>query len=270
MVFGDVQISVPASWDIATGCPTGVGNVYLGSTPRLFCQNEPVGTDIVVLGNARTASSPYGSPAVINHIPVQWLDPGDTIMQIPSLDASVSAKGPSGAEVLHTVTYSPRAVTIALGTSPPVPGSWHRVSFGGLSAAVPSNWAIDRRADWPVACAPTHPFSLSKQGVLLSEGTSVFPPACPAPSYPSVRIPTPFDGLVIDPGPDGPISAGASSFGSCLRKHGLRLCPTTSDPYNILVLSVDLPGTSRPTAVEIGLAGSGLTARTILRSLRPN
>jgi len=263
VAFGDVQVSVPATWDIVFGCPIGMGSIYLGGTPKLFCQNEPVGTDVVVLGNARTASSAYGSPAVVNGISVQWLDPDDTIMQIPSLNASVSATGPLGAKVFQTVTYSPRAVVLASGTPPVVPTGWHRVSFGGLSAAVPKSWPIDRRTDWPIDCVPVN-LNFSEHNVLLSAGTAEFPPACPNISH--LGVPTPMDGFAIDPGPDGPLTN--ASFGSCLRIHGLRVCPTRNDLDSVLVFSANLPRRNRPTAVEIGLAGSGLTARTILDSLR--
>ena len=55
---------------------------------------------------------------------------------------------------------------------------------------------------------------------------------------------------------------------TCLHIHRLRVCPTTTDPYSVLVLSVHIPDATRPVAVEVGLAGSGITARTILDSLR--
>ena len=263
VVFDDVQISVPATWDIALGCPEARGNIYLGGTPKLFCQNEAIGLDIVVLG-ADDSPPPTGvSPHVVNGITVYWLGPDDGTLLIPSLHASVDATGPSAGEVLHTVTYSPRAVALASGASPLVQSRWHRVSFGGLSAAVPRTWAIDRRADWPVNCGPTN-LSLSERDVLLSAGTSVSPPACLAISH--VGVPVPTDGLVIDPGPDGPITS--DSFGPCLRISRLRACPATTDRSSVLVMAVHVPGTSRPVAVEIGLAGSGMTARTILHSLR--
>jgi hypothetical protein len=42
----------------------------------------------------------------------------------------------------------------------------------------------------------------------------------------------------------------------------------TSYLYSILVLKVVVPGRSKPVYVSIGLAGSGMVARTILYSLR--
>jgi hypothetical protein len=91
--------------------------------------------------------------------------------------------------------------------------------------------------------------------------------SCPAivPGGQPVRPPT--DGLVIDPGKYGPLSS-TTTYGRCFPNHTLTVCPSISDPYGILVLAVRVPGTSAPVAVEIGLAGDGIVARTVLDSLR--
>jgi hypothetical protein len=39
-------------------------------------------------------------------------------------------------------------------------------------------------------------------------------------------------------------------------------------PYDILSLSVVVPGRSMPIEVQIGIAGGGLVARAVLHSLR--
>jgi hypothetical protein len=263
VAFNDVQISVPATWDITFGCPEMTGNVYLGHATTSMCPDEAVGLDIVVLGTEDASPPTEVSPEVINGLTAYWLGPDDGTLIIPALHAFVDATGPSAGEVLHTVTYSPRAVALARGTSPAVPSGWHRVSFGGLSAAVPRSWAIVHRSDWAVTCDPTD-LSLSGKGVLLSAGKAVFPPACPDITH--VVVPIPTDGLVIDSGGYGPIAS--DSFGPCLRIHRLRACPATANGSSVLVLAVHAPGRSRPAAVEIGLAGSGMTARTIIDSLR--
>jgi hypothetical protein len=263
VAFDDVQISVPATWDVTFGCPETMGNVYLGHGTTSVCPNEAVGLDIVVLGTDDSPPPTGVAPEVINGITAYWLGPDDGTLIVPALHAFVDATGPSAGEVIHTVTYSPRAIAFAHGASPAVPSGWHRVSFGGLSAAVPRSWAIVRRSDGPVTCDPTD-LSLSEKGVLLSAGTAVFPPACPDISH--LGVPVPTDGLVMNSGPDGPIAS--DSFGPCVRIHRLRACPATADDSSVLVLAVHAPGRSRPTAVEIGLTGSGTTARTIVDSLR--
>ncbi|MGO9198722.1 MAG: hypothetical protein ACLQK4_16545 [Acidimicrobiales bacterium] len=54
----------------------------------------------------------------------------------------------------------------------------------------------------------------------------------------------------------------------CLDLHGLTACPASSPAYSILVLKVTVPGRKTPVLVSIGLAGNGMTARTVLYSLR--
>jgi hypothetical protein len=54
----------------------------------------------------------------------------------------------------------------------------------------------------------------------------------------------------------------------CLSVHDLTVCPASSPAYSVLVLKVTVPGRSKPVIVSIGLAGSGIVARTILYSLR--
>ena len=55
----------------------------------------------------------------------------------------------------------------------------------------------------------------------------------------------------------------------CLDLHGLTAIPAISPAYSILVLRVNVPGRDKPVFVSIGLVGNGMTARTILDSLRP-
>ena len=85
-------------------------------------------------------------------------------------------------------------------------------------------------------------------------------------------------GIVIDTDPDGPLeSYGAglcpivsgiercpgTNFAQCQGVNGLKLCPATN--YGgVRDFAVYLPGKSTPVAIEIGLAGNGQVARTIL------
>ncbi len=266
VAFGDIQVSVPGNWEVGFGCPNGPGNVYLGGVPKVFCPNDASGEGIVVLDTDTSRPPTSVAAEIINGITVYRLGPDDDTVLLPSVRASVIATGPLASEVIHTLTYSPRAVALVPGASPAVPRTWHRVSFGGLSLAVPKRWAVSHRSDVPFSCGPIDT-SLIEDTVILSAGTSVSAVACPATS--GVKVPTPLNGLLIDPGPTSPTPADAS-FGSCVRIDRLRACPVTTDPYGALDVSVHLPGRGRATAVEIGLAGSGMIARTILDSLTPD
>jgi len=153
-------------------------------------------------------------------------------------------------EVLHTVTYSPGAVALASGASPSVPSEWHRVSFGGLNVAVPRSWAVVRQADWPISCGPTD-LSLSEKDVLLSAGRRC--PHPPARYLPCGR-PFPDRWSRHRPGTGRTThfrfvlgrACGSTGFGRV--HHGGRLKCSGLGPFMP-------PAGSRPTVVEIGLAG---------------
>ena len=78
------------------------------------------------------------------------------------------------------------------------------------------------------------------------------------------QIEPPLTGLVIDSGLG---SAGAPSH-HCWSVGGLSACEVLAFAYSALVVSVRVPGRSKPVIVSIGLAGNGMVARTILYSLR--
>jgi hypothetical protein len=99
---------------------------------------------------------------------------------------------------------------------------------------------------------------------VLSTDKRFFAVACPLiGQWPQL----PVDGVQIDSGPYAP-SVTASS--NCLDLNALHACLAAgaSYAYSILVLKVTVPGREKPVVVSIGLAGSGMVARTILYSLR--
>jgi len=108
---------------------------------------------------------------------------------------------------------------------------------------------------------------MNNTGVTLDRGTTAIVPSCPNQSFGGQPIQMPQDGLIIDPGTYGPLSSD-TTFGTCQRIHGLSVCPSVSDHYGLLVAAVHISGNPQPVAIEIDLAGTGLTARIILHSLR--
>jgi len=79
----------------------------------------------------------------------------------------------------------------------------------------------------------------------------------------------PENGVQVDSGLRTEPTVRLSLSAHCLVLHGLTACPATSPAYSILVVRVNVPGRSKPVFVSIGLVGNGMTARTILDSLRP-
>jgi len=293
--YGSAQFSVPATWWVSTDdCVNGnaPGTIILvqpGSSARATgtvppsCspnQSAPVTAPVVEVGPMRTAL-PSGSartpPPRINDIEVQEVAaepckqssaPCPTWYDVPALGVEIfNAEAPDEPDaVLDTLTYSPRAVALAPGPMSSPPTSWREVSFGGITAEVPSTWSIGHNTNWTFGCEIPD-LTLFEAGVNLDAGSWVVSLSCPAivPGGQPVRPPT--DGLVIDPGKYGPLSS-TTTYGRCFPNHTLTVCPSISDPYGILVLAVRVPGTSAPVAVEIGLAGDGIVARTVLDSLR--
>jgi hypothetical protein len=186
---------------------------------------------------------------------------------VPSLGVEIIDDEVSGerSAVIDTLTYSPRTVVLARSPGPHVPKGWRFVSFGGISVAAPAAWYVQTTSNWSGGCGLD--IVMEETGVTLDSGATSILPSCPDQSPGGGPVQPPVDGVIVDPGIYGPINS-QTTFGSCLEIHGLRVCPSASDSYGLLVAAVHLPGRSKPVAVEIGLAGTGVTARTILLSLR--
>jgi len=168
--------------------------------------------------------------------------------------------------VLDTLTYSPRAVTLTPGPMSTTTTSWQGVTFGGITAEVPGTWTIRNNTNWTLGCEIPD-LTMFEAEVNLDAGSRVVALSCPAIFPGGQPAQSPMDGLVIDPGKYGPLSS-TTTYGRCFPIHTLTVCPSTSDPFGILVLAVHVPGKSAPVAVEIGLAEDGMVARTVLDSLR--
>ena len=104
--------------------------------------------------------------------------------------------------------------------------------------------------------------------VVFDTATSAAAPGCISPLTQVSDIHS-NDGIVVASGPDQFIRFPQQSRG-CLSLHGLRACLTSVDVNygGVFELIIAVSGRSRPTLVEIGLAGNGMVAKTILYSLR--
>jgi hypothetical protein len=259
--YGDAQISVPTSWTLlAFGCPVSAeGSVFLsGISPieKVVCATKG---NFVELGPGPADAA--GPASLVNGIKVyeshgEW--------SVPSLGVQLTLVGSLSARVLHTLTHSPRSIALAPGPLAEAPPSWRRVSYGGISVAVPASWPVQKVSRWFIDCIPSDLTILPNTSVVLNGGATVIAMGCPV--YSMFPVAAPKDGLVIEPGPYGPLQ-GDPTFGPCLHINGVIACPTTNFPNSVLDLAVHIPHHTRPVAVEIGLGGSGVVARTILDSI---
>lgn len=189
---------------------------------------------------------------------------------VPSLGVEIIAGGPLARRVLATLTRSPRTVALASGPAPSVPSGWHTVAFSGLRFEAPLSWPVTETAVIGDNLGPLCGrlgVAFTNPEVTLSTDRRRFPiVSCLAsPDWPR----QPDDGVEVDAGNFSSNLPVALSFSrNCLHISGLTACPATSPSYSILFLKVTVPGRVTPDLVSIGLAGSGLVARTILYSLR--
>ena len=278
VALGNAEISVPAAWWVlfnsppcATGSPAG--EVFVNPTPGVFhcpAQTAPgPGTTVSFGPPSSPHSTVLANPELINGIFVYPYPTGPQHSYlVPSLDIEITVGGPLGQRVLHTLTWSPRAVALASESSPAVPSSWQSVSFAGLRFSVPADWPITRTQVTPGlgAICRTRGVALVGTSVVLStDARPAVVPFCPRMSPTPQR---PANGVQVDSGLSSEPTAVTLPLSTrCLDLHGLIACPASAPEYSILVVKVTVPGRSKPVYVSIGLAGSGVVARTILYSL---
>jgi len=278
VAFGDAQVSVPATWWVlynSPPCPTGSppGEVFVNPPPGLFaCPLEiaPGPSTTVSFGPPRSPlSTVLGHPEVINGILVYPYPTGpQSSYLVPSLGVEITVDGPLGQRVLHTLTWSPRSVVLAPGSSPAIPSSWQSVSFSGLRFSVPASWPINRTqvtTGLGAICLEQGIAFVGTSVTLSTDARPVLLPPCPRMS-PTPQPPE--NGVQVDSGLRTEPTVTLSLSAHCLVLHGLTTCPASSPAYSILVLRVNVPGRDKPVFFSIGLASNGMTARTILYSLR--
>lgn len=273
------QVSVPPGWLLEAGgttaCGGGAGGmVFLARPPRaraLAAAGCRLAANVVTLTPypaGLSLSHPSGGPrGRVNGIPVGIRRvPGTSryVYSAPGLGVQVAAQGPLARQVLATLTRSPRSVALAVGKPAPVPAGWRWHRFGGIEFAAPAAWATERDTAWG-GC----PYGIAAGQVRLSTAATFSAPGCPGP-LPTAGFHAARPGVVVGA---GRYSAGAAADVGrvpCTPLHGLRACVLRPAPDAVLLVVVAFPpGRGLPTVVEIGLAGSGTTARAILDSIRP-
>jgi hypothetical protein len=278
VAFGDAQVSVPAAWWVlydSPPCPTGspTGEVFVNPPPGVFaCPLEiaPGPSTTVSFGPPRSPlSTVLGHPEVINGIFVYPYPTGpQSSYLVPSLSVEITVDGPLGQRVLHTLTWSPRSVVLAPGSSPAILSSWQQVTVAGLRFSVPANWPVSRTEVTPGLGAICRQQGVAFAGTTVTLSTDVRPMLLPPCAYFPPTPQQPENGVQVDSGLRTEPMVTLSLSAHCLVLHGLTACPATSPAYSILVLRVNVPGRDKPVFVSIGLAGNGMVARTILYSLR--
>jgi hypothetical protein len=281
VAYGDAQVSVPASFSVIYPgqypCNpfSNVGTIFLGpmGSPDSCVTSASGGakTTVVYLRQQRFPSESLSGLQPIMRNGLRLFDASvDGIFGYysPLLGAVVAASGPLAPGVLDTLTPSPRLLALASGSAPKAPVSWHSLTFAGLRFLAPASWRVERTQTTPVLgniCTTPGVAFWETAVVLSTDARRILVPACPLERpFPQ----QPVDGVQVDSGLKTEPMITLTISKHCLSLHGLTACPATSPAYSILVLKVTVPGRSKPIYVSIGLAGSGMVARTILYSLR--
>jgi hypothetical protein len=281
VAYGDAQVSVPASFSVIYPgqypCNpfSNVGTIFLGpmGSPDSCVTSASGGakTTVVYLRQQRFPSESLSGLQPITRNGLRLYDASvDGIFGYysPLLGAVVAASGPLAPGVLDTLTPSPRLLALASGSAPKAPVSWHSLTFAGLRFLAPASWRVERTQTTPVLgniCTTPGVAFWETAVVLSTDARRILVPACPLERpFPQ----QPVDGVQVDSGLKTEPMITLTISKHCLSLHGLTACPATSPAYSILVLKVTVPGRSKPIYVSIGLAGSGMVARTILYSLR--
>jgi len=220
----------------------------------------------VSLVPTREVPSNYANeqPIILNGVPVYRGLTDDSLLiytyYAPSLGVEVTAHGPLARRVVGTLMSSPRVRH----SRQALHLRFHHRGVSCLSRtslSVPANWPVERTETWNL-CGPVD--IVSAQGVTLDTDKTFLALPCPAPlPFPVM----PSDGCAFDSGAQGP-TGSFSAGGTCLHIGGLTACPSSTPDYSVLLLRATVPGRAKPVFVSIGLAGSGMVARTILYSLR--
>ncbi len=193
VAYGNAQISVPSTWWVlynSPPCPTGSppGEVLVNPSQGIFhCPTEtaPGPSTTVSFGRPTSPhSTVLGHPEVVNGISVYPYPTGpQSSYLVPSLGVEITVDGPLGQRVLHTLTWSPRAVVLASGSSPAIPSSWQQVTFAGLRFSAPANWPINQNQVTPGLGDICREQGVAFVGTTVTLSTDVRPMLLPPCAY---------------------------------------------------------------------------------------
>lgn len=267
VTYREAQISVPADWQVTSTPPcdnTVPGYVVVGtaSTKLVLPRSCRLSPNMAAISAIPRAAAGGRATTTVNGLGVVQIAgaPGYLAYLVPSLHVRVQAWGPLASRVTATITRSPLSVVLARGRPFRVPAHWRWYDIGGMAFAAPARWALVRNGYW--GCGYVYPARV----VLVPAAHARLPmPGCVAPGTAAGMEGRP--GVIVVA--SGGISRDRANYDGCRLLHGLRACYSAGDFGIPLDMAVFMPGQQRVMLVEIGLAGNGVTARTIFDSIGP-
>jgi hypothetical protein len=134
-----------------------------------------------------------------------------------------------------------------------------------VSVAVPAGRPVVNDSQWHF-CTSDYD-SYYREEVVLDSGTAdINAMSCIGFPLQDALSAVGKGGLTINTGPYRALSDHYWPPGNCIPVNSLTVCPLMF-PYSIMPLDIHVQGRKQLVEVDIGLAGSGGTARTILYSI---
>lgn len=274
VTFRDAQVSVPSSWVVQGSLGSVCGVTTPGAVIMGRAMSQPAHRPARCRLPATTvflSEIPFRPRPVmrqhLNGIPVAPLPDGPDVVSyaVPTLGVEVTASGPMASQVVATLTWSPLSVVRARGPEFPVPPAWRWHRFGGIRFAAPASWRLERDDTWGDCGSP-----IIARTTRLTTATHAVVHGC-IPFSSTAGSVAAIPGVVVATGRYSALASGPLTYpltARCATSHGMRTCANWSTSA-LLALTIFAPGRPKPILVEIGLAGTGATARTIFDSIRP-
>ncbi len=285
VTVGNLQISVPGTWQVETSGSCfvgGDGTVEVARTLNAPCTAPK--TDNLQISTTYTSVSiapnelvkPTGAKKVsINGIPVfKGRYPQDqSATLVEALGSELLVKGPETSKVIATVTHSPESVVLSSVVSRS-PRGWASYSFGGISITVPKNWAHSQGGIGN-GCYPG-PVESTLQ---LDNDPSTYSHSCPPPNVRAGYLHAPL-GLIVAVAHDG---ENRRSGSVCSKRGSLSICvdPTpfiSGDPNqprfaspgesDLLTGQILVGGKPKFLDIALGLGGNPVTAVSVFDSIK--
>lgn len=166
--------------------------------------------------------------------------------------------------VVHLPPVSLQAVLLAQERYRAVPVGWRWHEFGGIRFAAPASWNLEREGSW-VSCR----YGVAPRTVLLTNAALRSAFGCgKLPAVAAGELALVPEGIVVGTGRYTASEIRSGPTGPCLRLGNLRVCVIQPGNDTQFKVAVYPPGSASPALVEIGLARSPATARTIFDSIR--
>jgi hypothetical protein len=176
VTYGDVQIAVPAGWQVvdaagrSCGATAGTPAVVLGTPPAggLPC---PATTRYLVWARPAPANTRTGAAVSVDGLSIATVASTTSVLVqgaqvtylVRAFGVELTVASAWARSVIATVSPSARYVVARPGLLPYTPSQWRQVGLDGVSLRVPPTWPVVTRG--PVLCDELTPWTSSEANI---------------------------------------------------------------------------------------------------------